>query len=199
MDDLLGINISLVITGIRIWKIFFSSRVQPVNIEMNPSGSSNHNEAQFSNQSTPKHGIRRLSSISIHYQDNYAENDTVPNFNEQQSKINSDVNYKHRHQVYSKSDEPSKRLPIISLGRIDKKAWEIRAFSTSVITVVSAIIFTGPFLVSYWMEILTDTVVARQTHVVLFYIHMLNLFVDPFIYVWRIPEIKEQLKKIIKC
>lgn len=152
-----------VITGIRIWKIFFLSRVQPVNIEMHLRGSSNHNEAQFSNQSTPNHGIRRLSSISIHYQDNYAENDTVPNFNEQQSKTNSDVNYKHGRQVYSKSDKPSKRLPIISLVQIDKKAWEIRAFSTCIITVVSAIIFTGPFLVSYWMETLTDTVVASNT------------------------------------
>ncbi|VDI58206.1 Hypothetical predicted protein [Mytilus galloprovincialis] len=168
---------------------------------MTPSGreSSNRNETESSNQISPNQSIRCLSSIHIQCQDSYVGNDTVQNFTEEQSKNNDDANYKHRRQGYSISDELPNRRPRISLVRIEKKAWEIRAFSTCVIIVMTAVIFSGPFFASYWLEILTGTVVARQTHAYLFLVHMLNLVVDPFIYAWRIPEMKEQMKRIIKC
>ncbi|CAG2187887.1 unnamed protein product [Mytilus edulis] len=190
-----------VITGIRIWKIFFSSHVHPVNIRRKQTCSSHDKEAEFSSEIMPNQGTRCP-------QDNYVGNDVIQNITNMQTndyKENNGVvmSSKRKRKVYSISSEPLTRFKRMSLAwksdqHLDRKAWEIRAFSTCVILVMTSIIFTGPFVATFWVEILTSTVVKRKTQVVLFILHMLNVVVDPFIYAWRIPEIKAQLKKCLK-
>ena len=190
-----------VITGIRIWKIFFSSHVHPVNIRRKQTCSSHDKEAEFSSEIMPNQGTRCP-------QDNYVGNDVIQNITNMQTndyKENNGVvmSSKRKRKVYSISSEPLTRFKRMSLAwksdqHLDRKAWEIRAFSTCVILVMTSIIFTGPFVATFWVEILTSTVVKRKTQVVLFILHMLNVVVDPFIYAWRIPEIKAQLKQCLK-
>ncbi|CAC5384043.1 MC2R [Mytilus coruscus] len=198
-----------VITGIRIWKIFFSSHVYPVNIESKQRCSSHDREAEFSNQIMSNQETRCPHSVFLQYRDNYVGNDVIPNVIDIQPNGNKENNgvvmsSKRKRKVYSISSEPLTRFQRMSLAwksdrHLDRKAWEIRAFSTCVIIAMSSVIFTGPFVASYWVEILTGTVIKWQTQVVLFILHMLNVVVDPFIYAWRIPEIKAQLKKSLKC
>ena len=78
-------------------------------------------------------------------------------------------------------------------------AWEFRAFITSVIVAVTTIVLTGPFLVSYWIDYYTGTLLPQQVRFILLIPLVLNSILNPFIYAWRIPEIKQQFQKLFHC
>ncbi|CAG2187880.1 MC2R [Mytilus edulis] len=197
-----------VVTGIRIWKIFFSSHVHPVNIGRKQTCSSHDQEAEFSSEIMPKQGTRCPQSVFVQYRDNYVGNDVIQNVTNVQSNDNRENNgvvmsSKRKRKVYSISSEPLTRFKRMSLAwksdqHLDRKTWEIRAFSTCVILVMTSIIFTGPFCCHLLGRNIDKYSCKRQTQVVLFILHMLNVVVDPFIYAWRIPEIQSQFKKCFK-
>jgi hypothetical protein len=66
-------------------------------------------------------------------------------------------------------------------------AWEFRAFITSIIVAVTTIVLTGPFLVSYWIDYYTGTLLPQQVRFILLIPLVLNSILNPFIYAWRIP------------
>lgn len=78
-------------------------------------------------------------------------------------------------------------------------AWEFRAFITSIIVAVTTILLTGPFLVSYWIDYYTGTLLPQQVRFMLFIPLTLNSILNPIIDAWRIPEIKEQFRKLLHC
>ena len=78
-------------------------------------------------------------------------------------------------------------------------AWEFRAFITSIIVAVTTIVLTGPFLVSYWIDYYTGTLLPQQVRFILLIPLVLNSILNPFIYAWRIPEIKQQFQKLFHC
>lgn len=76
-------------------------------------------------------------------------------------------------------------------------AWEFRAFTNSIIIAVTTFLFTGPFLVSYWIYINTGTLLPQQKRFWLFLPLVMNSILNPFIYAWRIPEIRKQFRKLL--
>ena len=78
-------------------------------------------------------------------------------------------------------------------------AWEFRAFVTSIIVAVTTILLNGPFLVSFWIDYYTGTLLPQQVRFMLTIPLVLNSILNPFIYAWRIPEIKEQFRKLFHC
>ena len=78
-------------------------------------------------------------------------------------------------------------------------AWEFRAFITSIIVALTTILLTGPFLVSYWIDYYTGTLLPQQVRFILFIPLVLNSILNPFIYAWRIPEIKQQFRQLFHC
>lgn len=76
-------------------------------------------------------------------------------------------------------------------------AWEFRAFTNSIIIAVTTFLFTGPFMVSYWIDIYTGTLLPQQKRFWLFLPLVMNSILNPFIYAWRIPEIRKQFRKLL--
>lgn len=75
-------------------------------------------------------------------------------------------------------------------------AWEFRAFATSIIIALTTLLFTGPFLVSYWIDVYTGTLLPQQKRFWLILPLVMNSILNPFIYAWRIPEIRKQFRKL---
>ena len=75
--------------------------------------------------------------------------------------------------------------------------WEIRAFLTCVVIAVQSILLTGPIIVVYWIDILSDTPVSTETKFLCFFPYFLNILSNPILYIWRIPEIRLEFKCLI--
>ena len=80
--------------------------------------------------------------------------------------------------------------------KLTRKEWELRAFITSLFVALTAIIFTGPFVVSIWFDVLSGIPLPMEKKMLLFLPISLNVFSNPFLYAWRIPEIRNEFKKI---
>ncbi|CAG2240752.1 unnamed protein product [Mytilus edulis] len=79
-----------------------------------------------------------------------------------------------------------------------KKTWEMRAFLTTIIIAIQTVILTGPFVASYWIEILSSLSLTLQTKIILLIPLLLNSFSNPFLYAWRIPEIRQEFGKLFR-
>lgn len=75
-------------------------------------------------------------------------------------------------------------------------SWEIRAFFTCVIIAFQTIVLTGPLIGGFWVDIVTGKPVSLQIKFILSCLYMINSLTNFFIYGWRIPEIREELKRI---
>lgn len=75
-------------------------------------------------------------------------------------------------------------------------AWEFRAFTTSIFIGLSSMCLTGPFVISYWVDVHTGTLLPQQTRFLLLIPVMINSLINPFIYAWRIPEIRQEFRKL---
>lgn len=79
-------------------------------------------------------------------------------------------------------------------------SWEKRAFVTSLIIAATTICLTFPFVFSFWLDFIHGTrYTSQKTRLFLFIPLILNSLINPFIYAWRIPEIKQTIKKCLCC
>ncbi|VDI14250.1 Hypothetical predicted protein [Mytilus galloprovincialis] len=79
-----------------------------------------------------------------------------------------------------------------------QKSWEIRAFFTTLIIAFQTVVLTSPFVASYWMEVLSNTPLTLQIRIILLFPFLINSLSNPFIYAWRIPEIKEEFRRLFR-
>ncbi|CAG2212882.1 ADOR [Mytilus edulis] len=79
-----------------------------------------------------------------------------------------------------------------------KKSWEIRAFLTTIIIAFQTITLTGPFVASFWIEAFSNAPLTLQFRLLLFIPYLINCISNPFIYAWRIPEIRHEFKKLFR-
>ncbi|VDI39871.1 Hypothetical predicted protein [Mytilus galloprovincialis] len=79
-----------------------------------------------------------------------------------------------------------------------KKSWEIRAFLTTIIIAFQTITLTGPFVASFWIEAFSNAPLTIQFRLLLFIPYLINCISNPFIYAWRIPEIRHEFKKLFR-
>ncbi|CAC5424843.1 unnamed protein product [Mytilus coruscus] len=78
-----------------------------------------------------------------------------------------------------------------------RKLWEIRAFITCIVIAVQTLLLTGPFVLSFWIELIYPQEVSSQMF--MFAIPFLvNLLTNPIVYAWRIPEIRREFKNLCK-
>ncbi|CAC5371554.1 CNR1 [Mytilus coruscus] len=77
-----------------------------------------------------------------------------------------------------------------------KRSWEVRAFVTSILIAVQTILLTGPFISSFWIEIINGTMLSIQTKFTLFFLYLANSLSNPIIYAWRISEIRQEFRKL---
>ncbi|CAC5404730.1 ADORA2A [Mytilus coruscus] len=78
------------------------------------------------------------------------------------------------------------------------KTWEIRAVLTTIIIAFQTIALTGPFVASYWIEIFSNVELTLQTRLLLLVPFLINSFSNPFIYAWRIPEIRHEFRRLFR-
>ncbi|CAC5381119.1 ADORA2A [Mytilus coruscus] len=78
------------------------------------------------------------------------------------------------------------------------KSWEIRAALTTIIIALQTIVLTGPFVASYWIEVFSRSEFTLQTRLLLLIPFLLNSFSNPFIYAWRIPEIRQEFRRLFR-
>lgn len=78
------------------------------------------------------------------------------------------------------------------------KYWEIRAFITSVLVVCTTFLLAGPFFTLFWIAYFLAIKVPMETRFILLTLCTINALIDPFVYVWRIPEMREQFKKLCR-
>ncbi|CAC5369988.1 unnamed protein product [Mytilus coruscus] len=79
-------------------------------------------------------------------------------------------------------------------------SWEKRAFVTSLIIAATTIFLTFPFVFSFWLDFIHGArYTPQKTRLFLFIPLIFNSLINPFIYAWRIPEIKQKIKKYLCC
>ena len=75
----------------------------------------------------------------------------------------------------------------------------MRAFGTSVIVATMTLLLKGPMMMVFWFDAFADAASSQQTRFLLFILYIGNTFIDPFIYAWRIPEIRQQFRNLCGC
>ena len=96
--------------------------------------------------------------------------------------------------------KPEYRVEIQKVASINKTldTWEIRAFATCIIIVLTTACLTFPFVCTFFIDMHLSNVVSRETRMILFGPLVINSVVKPFIYAWRIPEIQQEFKKYFR-
>ena len=79
-----------------------------------------------------------------------------------------------------------------------RKSWEIQAFITCIIISLHTIICTGPVVCSIWVEVFQGSTVGYQARVITFIFFLTNSLSNPFIYAWRIPEIRQEFRRLFR-
>ncbi|CAC5360037.1 unnamed protein product [Mytilus coruscus] len=77
-----------------------------------------------------------------------------------------------------------------------RKSWELRAFTSSIIIAVYTVALTGPFIASYWISLFSISLITFRIRVLLFIPLLIYALSNPFLYAWRIPEIQTKFKTI---
>lgn len=78
------------------------------------------------------------------------------------------------------------------------KSWEIRALISSTIIAVYTVALTGPFIASYWISVFSLSLITFRIRVLLFIPLLIYSLTNPFLYAWRIPEIRNKFKTVFK-
>ncbi|CAC5381120.1 ADORA2A [Mytilus coruscus] len=79
-----------------------------------------------------------------------------------------------------------------------KRSWEIRAFLTTIIIAFQTVIITGPFLFSVCIEFLLISPMTMEIQLLFFIPYLINTLSNPFIYAWRIPEIRQEFRRLFR-
>ncbi|CAG2248280.1 unnamed protein product [Mytilus edulis] len=79
-----------------------------------------------------------------------------------------------------------------------QKPWEIRAFFTTIIIAFQTVVLTTPLVASYWIEVLSSTPLTLQVRIILLFPFLINSLSNPFIYAWRIPEIRQEFRRLFR-
>ncbi|VDI18189.1 Hypothetical predicted protein [Mytilus galloprovincialis] len=112
--------------------------------------------------------------------------------NNQNDQSTTDI-FNPRHN--NKSDERQMRRGLKQKFRF-RRSWEVRAFVTSIVIAVQTIILTGPFISSFLIEIINGKMLTITTKFTLFFLYLANSLSNPIIYAWRIPEIRQEFRKL---
>lgn len=126
---------------------------------------------------------------------------TVNNANEKQNTNYSAIQDRNKLSMTRENKNSTKRIPaeknqsdLISKSR---KVWEIRAFITSILIAAQTLLLTGPFVLSFWIELIYPQEVSSQMY--MFALPFLvNLLTNPILYAWRMPEIRREFKNLCK-
>lgn len=94
--------------------------------------------------------------------------------------------------------KPRSSSPKLHVKIGSDKYWEIRAFNTSVLVACTTFLFTGPFFTHFWTAYFLDIKVPTETRFILLTLCTINTLIDPFVFAWRIPEMREQFKKFCR-
>lgn len=79
------------------------------------------------------------------------------------------------------------------------RAWESRAFVSSVIISFETISLTLPFIMTFWCDLIdSSSSMSKETRAYLIFPLVIYSILNPFIYVWCVPDIKKELKKICR-
>ncbi|XP_076076523.1 uncharacterized protein LOC143047380 [Mytilus galloprovincialis] len=167
-----------IITSFRLWKIYFKGTIAPKQRVREDIIMSDCMQSSKTNQ---------CSHIS---------NSNASEIKEQnEDKENIDLkHYSNRNPLTTSTDNSSS----FDASRQLKKSWEIRAFLTTIIIAFQTIILTGPFVASFWIEVFSNAPLALQIKLLLFIPNLINSISNPFIYAWRIPEIRQEFKKLFR-
>ncbi|CAC5377005.1 unnamed protein product [Mytilus coruscus] len=80
----------------------------------------------------------------------------------------------------------------------DRKSWEMRAFTTSIVISLHSLILTGPMVLFYLIEVISGQRLSQQIHSILAIPFLAHALTNPFIYAWRVPEIRHELRNICR-
>lgn len=94
--------------------------------------------------------------------------------------------------------KPRSSLPNLHVKIETDKYCEIRAFNTSVLVACTTFLLTGTFLTHFWITYFFDIKVSMETRFLLLTLYTINSLIDPFVYAMRIPEMREEFKKLCR-
>ncbi|XP_063411931.1 uncharacterized protein LOC134694799 isoform X2 [Mytilus trossulus] len=80
----------------------------------------------------------------------------------------------------------------------NRKSWEMRAFTTSIVISLHSLILTGPMVIFYLVEVISGQQLSQQVHSILAIPFLAHALTNPFIYAWRVPEIRHELRNICR-
>lgn len=92
---------------------------------------------------------------------------------------------KHKERTESSKSEGSDRT------------WEVRVFVTCVVIAFQSVLLTGPIIVAYWVDILSGIQMELETKFLCFFPYFINILSNPVLYIWRVTEVRQELKKMI--
>ncbi|XP_063401987.1 uncharacterized protein LOC134686244 [Mytilus trossulus] len=208
-----------VITSFRIWQIYFKSTVAPMHVMRERKN--NICNVQTSPSIIGQDSATSSQNVSIGSKRNKSEADgilimTVDSIDIQldtlSAKLNCDntvLSKKHSctHEDKGMNDlksntnicSTSKDVAIsIDANTQLQKSWEIRAFFTTIIIAFQTVVLTTPLVASYWMEVLSSTPLTLQVRIILVFPFLINSLSNPFIYAWRIPEIRQEFRRLFR-
>lgn len=73
------------------------------------------------------------------------------------------------------------------------ESWEVRAFKTNLLIASTTIFLTGPFVYTLLYDLFANEVMLTKNRHAVFVLSGLNYILDPFIYAYRVPEIREKI------
>ncbi|CAG2233298.1 ADOR [Mytilus edulis] len=79
-----------------------------------------------------------------------------------------------------------------------RKSWEMRAFTTSIVISLHSLILTGPMVIFYLIEVISGQQLSHQVNSILAIPFLAHALTNPFIYAWRVPEIRHELRNICR-
>lgn len=80
----------------------------------------------------------------------------------------------------------------------NRKSWEMRAFTTSIVISLHSLILTGPMIIFYLIEVISGQQLSQQVLSILAIPFLAHALTNPFIYAWRVPEIRHELRNICR-
>ena len=83
----------------------------------------------------------------------------------------------------------------ISMAKIARNSWEVRAFETNLLIAGTTVFLTSPFVVTFLYDLFVSEPVSSNLRHALFTLSGVNYILDPFIYAYRVPEIRREITK----
>ncbi|XP_063401855.1 uncharacterized protein LOC134686108 [Mytilus trossulus] len=210
------------ITSLLIWKLYFKGTIAPMDVVKEEKNITCHVQASTSTTGQSAAGSPKHVSFDIEYNQNREAATSVSikgdieihldqlkatsNFDNKVSlkkdnwvhdeNLNEGmIDLKNETDICTTTNDVA--IPI-DVNTHFQKSWEIRAFFTTLIIAFQTTVLTSPFVASYWVEVLSNTPLTLQVRIILLFPFLINSLSNPFIYAWRIPEIREEFRRLFR-